>query len=207
MPTLLHVGCARLRKDATTPAFAGPDWDEVRLDIDPAVEPDIVASMTDMSAVPNGAMDAVYSSHNLEHLYPFEVEVALKEFARVLGPDGFAVVTCPDLQATAQLVLEDRLLETAYESPAGPISALDILYGHRAALARGNLFMAHRCGFTARALSQVLRGCGFGSVIVRRRPAHFDIWAVATRASAAPERLRALAAQHFPADSTPAAAT
>jgi SAM-dependent methyltransferase len=207
MPTLLHVGCARLRKDETTPAFAGPDWTEVRLDIDPAVEPDIVASMTDMSAVPDAAMDAIYSSHNLEHLYPFEVELALREFVRVLAPDGFAVVTCPDLQAAAQLVVDDKLLETAYDSPAGPISAMDIFYGHRAALAKGNLFMAHRCGFTARALSEVLRACGFASVVVRRRPAHMDIWAAATRQVAPAERLRSLAAQHFPSDSTPAAAT
>jgi SAM-dependent methyltransferase len=201
MPAFLHVGCARLRKDATTSGFNTPAWDEVRLDIDPAVEPDIVASMTDMSAVASGSMDALYSSHNLEHLYPFEAPVALREFVRVLRPDGFAVITCPDLQATAVLIAEDRLLETAYESPMGPISPIDIVYGHRSSLAQGNLFMAHRCGFTARVLSDVLRQSGFGSVIVRRRPVFFDLWAAATVRPTHGDELKALAAQHFPGDS------
>jgi SAM-dependent methyltransferase len=207
MTTFLHVGCARLRKAQTTRGFNTSDWTEVRLDIDPAVEPDIVASMTDMTGVCDATMDAVYSSHNLEHLYPFEVGAALREFARVLKPDGFAVVTCPDLQATAAVIAEDRLLETVYESSSGPISAIDIVYGHRASLAQGNLFMAHRCGFTGRVLTETLRTCGFAKVILRRRPAFFDLWAIATRAPASDERLRALAGQHFPAETRVPAGT
>ena len=85
-------------------------------------------------------MDAVWSSHNVEHLYPHEVPVALAEFRRVLKPEGFAIVTCPDLQAVAELVAQDKLTQPAYQSPSGPISPLDILYGHRPALALGNLF-------------------------------------------------------------------
>ena len=36
--------------------------------------------MTDMSMVDSAAVDAVWSSHNLEHLYAHEVPVALGEF-------------------------------------------------------------------------------------------------------------------------------
>ena len=43
------------------------------------------------------SVDAVFSSHNIEHLYPHEVPLALKEFMRVLKPDGFVLMTCPDL--------------------------------------------------------------------------------------------------------------
>jgi hypothetical protein len=83
--------------------------------------------------------------------------VALAEFRRVLADDGFAVITCPDLQSVCELVAQDRLTEPAYTAPAGPIAPLDILYGHRAAMARGNLYMAHRCGFTSRVLAATLR--------------------------------------------------
>ncbi len=198
MPTFLHVGCGPLTKADTTRGFRGPEWDEVRLDIDPEARPDITASMTDMGAVADGAMDALYSSHNIEHLYPAEVMVALREFARVLSADGFAVITCPDLQSVAALVAQGKLLEPAYESTMGPISPIDILYGHRPSMAKGNLFMAHRTGFTRDVLSTILRECGFPSVLVRQRAGFFDLWAVATRSVATTEHLRGLAALHFP---------
>jgi hypothetical protein len=198
MPTFLHVGCARLDKAYTTPEFAKPAWREIRLDIDPAVQPDIVASMTDMSAVADGSVDALYSSHNIEHLYPTEVAGALAEFVRVLNPEGFAVIACPDLQSVAELVAQEKLMEPAYQSTMGPISPIDILYGHRASMAEGNLFMAHRTGFTQTSLSEVLREAGFGGVLVRRRARHFELLAAATVGPFSEGRLRGLARDHFP---------
>jgi ubiquinone/menaquinone biosynthesis C-methylase UbiE len=198
MPVLLHVGCGPKYKDQTTRGFAGPEWQELRLDIDASVFPDIVGAMTDMSGVPDASVDAVFSSHNIEHLYPHEVPIALAEFRRVLRPDGIAVITCPDLQSVAALVAADRLTEPAYVSSAGPIAPLDILYGHRDPMARGNLYMAHRCGFTRRTLVEALEAAGFPRVIARQRPQAFDLWTVATKALTTDDRLRALAAQHFP---------
>ena len=157
MPTFLHIGCGPKRKEQTTRGFNTADWNELRLDIDASVAPDITGTMTDMSALADASVDAIFSSHNIEHLYPHEVPVALAEFKRVLKPDGFAVITCPDLQSVCALVAADRLTEPAYTSPAGPIAPLDILYGHRPALARGNLYMAHRCGFTQKLLTGTLR--------------------------------------------------
>jgi ubiquinone/menaquinone biosynthesis C-methylase UbiE len=198
MPTFLHVGCGPARKAQTTATFAGDDWVEIRLDVDPAVKPDIVGTMTDMSGVPDEAVDAIFSSHNIEHLYPFEVPVALKEFRRVLRPDGYLVITCPDLQSVCALVAQDRLLEPAYKSSAGPISPIDIMYGHRPALAAGNLFMAHRCGFTQRVLRQVLLESGFGAVADMRRERFFDLWAVAAKTRRPEAEVSAIARQHFP---------
>lgn len=198
MPVFLHVGCGRLRKDRTTRGFGAPDWRELRLDIDPAVKPDVVGSMTDMSEVPDACMDGLYSSHNIEHLYPFEVPLALAEFKRVLRPEGFAVITCPDLRSVAALVADDRLAEPAYTSSAGPISPLDMLYGHQADLAKGNLYMAHRTGFTSRTLEAALRAAGFESVVLLQRPRAFDLWALATRRRREKPELRALVEAHFP---------
>jgi ubiquinone/menaquinone biosynthesis C-methylase UbiE len=59
--------------------------------------------MTDMSAVETSSMDALYSSHNIEHVYAHEVPKALAEFKRVLRPDGFVIITCPDIQAICAL--------------------------------------------------------------------------------------------------------
>ena len=197
--TFLHVGCGAKRKEQTTRAFNSDAWAELRLDIEKKVSPDIVGSMTDMSGVEDASVDAVFSSHNIEHLYPHEVPIALKEFVRVLKPDGFLVLTCPDLQSVCALVAEDKLTESAYTSPAGPIAPIDILYGHRPALARGNLFMAHRCGFTQRVLTGTLHANGFARVAAARRAApFFELRAVASKSAMEEGALRQLAAEHFP---------
>lgn len=198
--TFLHVGCGAKRKNQTTFAFGKDDWDEIRLDIDPSHSPDVTGTMTDMSGVASGAVDAVFSSHNIEHLYPHEVPAALAEFKRVLKPDGFAVITCPDLMSVSKLIAENKLTETAYSSPAGPIAPIDIIYGHRGSMARGNLFMAHRCGFTEKVLTGTLRVAGFATVatIARGFSPFFDLWAVASVAERSEVQMRMLASSHFP---------
>jgi ubiquinone/menaquinone biosynthesis C-methylase UbiE len=199
MKTFLHIGCGPKRKDQTTRGFNTDAWTELRLDIDESVNPDITGTMTDMSAVADESVDAIFSSHNIEHLYPHEVPLALKEFLRVLKPDGFLVVTCPDLQSVCKLVAEeDRLIEPAYVSPAGPIAPLDILYGHRPAMALGNLYMAHRCGFTQKVLIGTLQAAGFKMIASKARPAAFDLWAIASKSARTEELMRELAEGHFP---------
>jgi predicted SAM-dependent methyltransferase len=178
---LLHVGCGLLNKSCTTPFFQSEEWQEVRFDIDPSVNPDIQGTLTDMSAVATGSMDAVFSSHNIEHLYAHEVPVALKEILRVLKDDGIFVVTCPDMVSVCKLVAEDKLTEPAYISQKGPIAPIDILYGHRDAMEKGNLFMAHRCGFTQKVLMNSLGAAGFRTVVAASRPEFFDLWAVACK--------------------------
>ena len=199
MKSFLHVDCGAKRKDRTTRGFFNtPDWTEIRLDIDAPVQPDVIGIMTDMPAVTSESVDAIYSSHNIEHLYPHEVPLALAGFPRVLKPDGFFVVTCPDLQSVCALIAEDKLTEPAYTSPAGPIAPLDILYGLRSSMAHGNLYMAYRCGFTQKVLTATLQAAGFASVAAKRRGhPYYDPWALAT-ASALPEsELRELAQARF----------
>lgn len=197
---ILHVGCGMNRKDRTTRGFNTDDWQEIRFDIDPSVQPDVTGTMTDMAAVDGGSVDAIFSSHNIEHLYAHEVPVALAEFLRVLNDGGFCVITCPDLQSVCRLVAEDKLLESAYQSPAGPIAPLDILYGFRPSMARGNLYMAHRCGFTQKVLHGTLLAAGFKSVVTAARgfAPFFDLWALASKQERADDELRALASEHFP---------
>jgi len=199
MKTFLHVGCGTKRKDRTTAGFNTSEWQEQRLDIDESVSPDIVGTMTHMSQVPDTSVDAIFSSHNIEHLYPHEVPKALAEFKRVLKPEGFVVITCPDLQSVAALIAGDKLTEMAYTAPAGPIAPIDILYGHRRAMAQGNLYMAHRCGFTQKVLTGTLKAAGFAMVAAKRRPHPFyDLWALATVAPMDEAALRELMAAHFP---------
>jgi SAM-dependent methyltransferase len=153
-------------------------WEEVRLDIDPEVKPDVVGSITrlDLSFSPQ-SFDALWSSHVLEHLYAHEVYPALRQFFRVLKPNGFALIMSPDLEAVAHHIIKHGIAAVAYESPAGPIRPLDMLYGHSRAIERGQYYMAHRTGFTAERLSNLLLSAGFSTVSTRSE--NFEVCALA----------------------------
>ena len=195
-PKLLNVGCGPQGRQHGFLGFK--DWQEVRLDIDPSVQPDVLGTMTDMSAVATASIDAIVSSHNIEHLYPHEVPQALAEFVRVLKDDGLLLITCPDLQSVCERVARGELASPLYNSDAGPIAALDVLYGHREAMAAGNLFMAHRCGFTLEVLANTLQACGFARTVGLVRPAAFDLWMLASKQVLSDDAIRDLARQHLP---------
>ncbi len=177
----LHVGSGRLTKKNTTLVFNSEEWDEVRVDIDPDVKPDIVSSITDMSIIDNSSFDAVYSSHNIEHLYAYEVPIALKEMFRVLNDDGFLIITCPDLQSVCAEVANGKLVDSLYESGMGPVAAIDILYGFRPSLQKGNHYMAHKVGFTKEVLQSTLIASGFKQAVVAAHSPTYVLWGIASK--------------------------
>jgi len=65
-------------------------------------------------------------------------------------------------------------------------------------MAQGNLFMAHRCGFTQKVLVQTLRAAGFAGVVVMNRVKSFNLWAVACKFQRSREEMQALAGEHLP---------
>jgi hypothetical protein len=150
-----------------------------------------------MSMIDDEAYDAVFTAHTLERLYAHEVGAALTNISRVLKDDGYLVVTCADLQAACALVAEDKLLETAYDSPAGPVAPIDILYGFRPALAAGRTRHACKCGFTSRALMGTLGQAGFKAQWAARNPQTFTLVAIACKKEQPESYLRELAAAHF----------
>jgi hypothetical protein len=154
MKRVLHVGCGEKTVADLPPYFA--DWQEIRVDLDPAARPDVVASMTDLSAVASSSVDAVFANHSLEHLYPHDVPLALREFRRVVNDDGFVALVVPDLEAAARMILEGKLHQPAYVSSGGPITAFDMIFGHSPAV-RDSPLMAHKSGFTKHSLFNALK--------------------------------------------------
>jgi hypothetical protein len=195
MKRLLHVGCGPTTKTYLPEYFHGDEWREVRFDIDPQYKPDIIGTTTNMSAVATGSMAALYSSHNIEHLFPHEVPVALGEFRRVLSDDGFAVVTCPDLQSVCRLVADGNLTGPVYTTPRGPVAPIDMLYGFRPETRSGNQFWAHKCGFIRSSLISALSEVGFAVVATGIRG--FELWAIARKSPASDADMRQLALAVF----------
>ena len=198
MAKVLHVGCAGGHEELP-PMFRGADWREIRLDIDPAVHFDFVACMNDKWVVSDGLADAVYTSHTIKHLCPHEVQLALQAMHLALKPTGIAVITLPDLQEVARYIAEGKLEDPLYISPAGPITPLDILYGHRPLGTDGNEVVTPHTGFTGATLGAALIKAGFAAVLVQREPAAFSLTAIAFRSTPDKERLAKVQARMLPA--------
>ena len=132
---------------ALPPHYEG--FEIVHLDVDPDNRPDIVADVRDLSGLADASFDAVHLAHLLEHFAPWEVDVVLAELRRVLRPGGFVEVRVPHVEAVFRAVLEGQAIDgPLYESGIGPISPLDVLYGHATTVRDGNAWMAHRTAFT-----------------------------------------------------------
>lgn len=159
-------------------AFAPLEWTQIRFDADPRVGPDIVGDIATLGrSVPPGCLDAIWCSHMLEHVSTHQVVPTLAQFRQALRDDGFVLLTCPDLTAIARLIVEGGATATAYVSAAGPITPIDMLFGHTRSIAEGNGYMAHKTGFTASILGAVAIQAGFAQARVSVGNA-MDLWAL-----------------------------
>lgn len=171
------------------PYYAG--WEHLLLDIDPRGEPDVVCDARELTSLAAAQFDAVYCAHNLEHYYKHDGRRVLRGFLHVLRDDGFAEIRVPDLDSVMQRVVTSGMdIEDAlYTSPAGPITARDVLYGWGVEIERsGQDFYAHKTGFTARSLFQALQQAGFGHAIVLKLAEAFELRAYAFKTAPRPDQ-------------------
>lgn len=140
------------------------DFEQVLLDIDPRNSPNIVCDARELVTLNGSQFDAIYCSHNLEHYYRHDVQKVLTGFLHVMKPDGFVYIVVPDMQEVMRITVENNLdiEDTLYESPAGPIMVLDVLYGFGIEIERsGQHFYGHKTGFTRKSLEMALYRAGF----------------------------------------------
>lgn len=193
----LNVGSGPAGSGLRPPGLVAPAWTELRLDADPGVQPDVLAPAHDLSALPDGCMDAVFSSHCIEHLYLDQAVPALREWKRVLRPDGFLLLVCPDLQAAAEMIAQDRLMDVAY---AG-IRPYDMVFSHQGLVAQGRAqghsFMEHKSGYTLSLLRALVNEAGFAMHVAMRLRPRFELWLLASVKPRTEPEMRSLAAQHF----------
>ena len=113
--------------------------------------------------------DAVYCSHNLEHYYKHEVSSLLKQFKNVLNDTGFVDIYVPNLVELIEQVKTGNLdIDDVWYrvSTGAPVTFHDVLYGWNVAMSQGNLYYAHKCGFTPLSLHKELCNAGFTDVKV-----------------------------------------
>lgn len=130
---------------------AHPDWKIV--DIDPRPEVDYVLNANDLSQFADESVDAIYSSHVLEHFHHTlnnEVANVLKEWHRVLKPGGRLFISVPDLRTVSWLYLNPNL------TPPERFYLTKIVYG-----SHSNQYDVHKAGFDYGILSMFLSETGY----------------------------------------------
>jgi SAM-dependent methyltransferase len=179
-PKLLYLGAGGDRSNPAPHLF--PDFEVIGLDNDPDCKPDIELDMTRLETLPAGSFDGVVSSHSLEHVHAHEVPAVLAGVRHVLKRAGQVFIRVPDLQKAARLLAEHDFDAVVYMSPAGPVRALDMIYGYRPAVAAGKTGMAHRTGFTPASLRRALEDAGFIRIEIDTGPVMtVDLIAIAMR--------------------------
>ena len=167
MKKVLNVG-GNSKDIPLPPQYAG--WEHVLLDIDPRGNPDVVCDARQLVSLPGSAYDSVYCSHNLEHYFRHDVAKVLSGFSHVLKPDGFAYIRVPDVAEVMRTAVRNNLDidDFLYQSPAGPITVRDVIYGYGIEIERsGQDFYAHKTGFSEKSLKAVLMSAGFPFVFMR----------------------------------------
>ena len=139
-------------------------WDHVMLDIDPKGLPDVVCDARELVTLPASEYDSIYCSHNLEHYYRHDVPKVLAGFLHVLKSEGFVYIRVPDMGELMRRIANEDLdiSDFLYQSPAGPITVMDVIYGYGDEIERtGQDFFAHKTGFTEKSLTTTLTKAGF----------------------------------------------
>jgi len=135
--TAIHLGCGPDRIPGMINCDAFDDAADMKL------------GATDLSPFGDGTVDLIETHHMVEHLTSTEAERALKEWARVLRPGGWLVVTCPDLEGVAKKFLRADP-ERRWQSIA------PMIYG-----SQEHAGMFHHSGYDATRLRQLLEEAGF----------------------------------------------
>lgn len=142
-------------------------WEQHLLDIDENCKPDICCDGVNLRGFAEhfGKYDAVYCSHNLEHYYWHDVPKVLQGFWNVLKRDGFTEIHVPNIRNLMQSMASLDIQDVWYRLGDGtPVTYHDVLYGWNQAMANGNLFYSHKCGFTPLSLGTVLDKAGFKDI-------------------------------------------
>jgi len=95
------------------------------------------------------------------------VSLVLSGFLHVLKDGGFAHIRVPDINEVMRVTIERGLDidDKLYQSPAGPITVLDVLYGYSVEIEQsGQDFFAHKTGFTQKSLNSALQKAGFSKI-------------------------------------------
>ena len=130
-----------------------PGW--VHIDLCDLPHIDYKSSIDDLSMFENETVDLIYSSHALEYFDRKQVNIVLKEWARVLKKDGVLRVAVPDFDA----------LLSVYQKTNDLHKILGPLFGAMEIATETDVInLYHKTTYNFDSLKDVLESAGFGNV-------------------------------------------
>lgn len=163
------LGWSSALKGRLHPHFAPQTWHELRIDADMEVQADLAQHPYALPMIADGSVDGVHIGHVL-HRYSFHDAMrVLQEAMRILKDGGVLIATVPDMQLAATFAAHDELEAAIYTSPAGAITALDMLFGFQKTIATGDTPRQHRSGYSLTSFGNFMRDCGLCNLSITRQ--------------------------------------
>lgn len=134
----LHLGCGK----RYIPGF-------VHIDAIDYPHVDHVASIDNLSFIPDDSVDLIYNCHVLEHFKRRDVERVLREWLRVLKPGGVLRISVPDFAMLCDVYQRNEKIE----------QVVGALFGRQ-----DYLYNIHYNVFDFPSLAAVLQTSGFANV-------------------------------------------
>jgi len=70
-------------------------------------QPDVICDVRNLNKFSNDYADEILAVHVIEHFWRWEVVSILKEWVRVLKPNGKLILECPNLKSACEQFLQD----------------------------------------------------------------------------------------------------
>lgn len=156
----LNLGCG----DKILPGYVNVDVVEARA----GKRPDVLCDLHDLSVFPDNHADEIMAIHVVEHFWRWEVEDILREWVRVLKPEGRMILECPNLASACEEFLKDPDVYSR-EGKEGQ-RTMWVFYGDPS---WKDPYMIHRWGYTPKSLSRLMESVGLSQV--RQEPAQFKL--------------------------------
>ena len=128
-------------------------WVNVDMTDGPGV--DVVAGMHDLPFEESSCTD-IMAIHVLEHVYPWEAEVAVSEFIRVLVPGGRLALEMPDFYKCCVNVAK----EVRHHKHPDMLGLFGLFGDHQTK----DPLMMHKWGYTPESLGALLQKHGFSNI-------------------------------------------
>lgn len=157
----------------------------IHLDIDPKWNPDIVADARKIP-LPDNSVDEILAQHVIEHFPWSETNKILKEWYRVLKPNGIIKIICPDLDYILRVYLsldnafldtwEKEIDEKGMSFPHGASDDKDIWINFKL-FSSACKYDNHFAAFNFRLLKKRLSAAGFDNIERKRARRSLNVWA------------------------------
>ncbi len=166
---VLSLGLRSARAGAAYQYFKQDEWTEIRIDAYEDFQPDAVHKLTSLPMLKDNSLDAVWMGHILHRMSFKDGRAMLAEVMRTVKDGGTIGASVPDIQVAATYAAHGDLEKTVFTSPAGDITALDMLYGFQKAIDAGDKSRHHLSGFTYETFGIFLREAGICNLQLQQR--------------------------------------